>query len=405
MKILIISTNFYPCMMGGAAKVAYLSAKYLAKRGLEIRVLTFGYEPVSIDGIKVDVIPPPKDSPELYGLSPRSFPFLFNPSRLWQLCKYIKKFDLVHMHNIHSYEFLIYLMIALKITRKPIVWTPHDYWFMCPNQSLLINDDVVCTEFDCSRDCLGSFSILKKISYNRRCLTKLLKSVDKVISPSNAMKEKLLWFGFEKEKVITIYNGIEVNKKEISVPLKNKLLFVGYVDKRKGTYYLVESIELVKKVLPSIKLVIVGTGPEIPSLKQLAKKLDIEDTVIFLGRVTNAKLEQEYRESHVVVLPSIWPENCSVVILEALAHGKPVITTNIGGNSELVEDGVSGFIVDPGNSHQIADKIVQILSDENLAKKLGENARKKAIEQFNIVAQVDKLTKIYRKLVRKKKVE
>ena len=142
-----------------------------------------------------------------------------------------------------------------------------------------------------------------------------------------------------------------------------------------------------------------GTGPEIPGLKHLVKKLDVEENVIFTGRISDAELQREYRESSVVILPSIWPENCSVVILEALAHGKQLITTYIGGNPELVENEISGFVVEPRNSIQIAEKIIQILSEKNLVRKLEENARITIEEKFTIEQHVEKTISVYEALV------
>ena len=324
---------------------------------------------------------------------------ILNFTWFFRLRKKIKDFDIIHIHNVHSYTFIYYIIKASKSLKKKIVWTPHDYWFVCPNQSLLRKDNTVCTEFNCKRDCLSKLPILRRISFKRRHITKVLKIVDRALPPSNYMREVLLKFGFDREKVEMIYNGIEVTGKETMTTEKNKVLFVGYVDKRNGTYYLIESISPVKKVIPTIKLVIVGTGPEITGLKHFAKKLDIEENVTFTGRISDSKLEQEYGESNVVVLPSIWPENCSIVILEALAHGKPLITTYIGGNPELVENGISGFVVEPRNLEQIAEKIIQILSDKNLVKRLGENARISVEEKFTIEGQVEKTISVYERLV------
>ncbi len=166
-------------------------------------------------------------------------------------------------------------------------------------------------------------------------------------------------------------------KQNFDFPGKKIVLFVGALEKRKGVEFLIRSFPMVKEKIPATKLVIVGNGSERTYLQNLASTLGIEDDVSFVGRINDDELDFIYERSNVFVLPSMY-ESFGLVLLEAMSHRKPVVTTRIMGVTELVTAGFNGLLVEPRNAQQLAEAIVKVLSEESYAIQLGKNG-----EQFS----------------------
>lgn len=135
----------------------------------------------------------------------------------------------------------------------------------------------------------------------------------------------------------------------------------------------------------------------------MTKDLHLEKQVHFVGWVKHKDLDIYYQRASIVVIPSVWPENFPTVCLEAMGASRPVIGTNVGGISEIIVDGVNGYLVEPRSAEQIAEKAIKLFSDEDLLKKFGKNARKKA-EEFTIEKYAENIEKIYKDLLNKYKL-
>lgn len=162
------------------------------------------------------------------------------------------------------------------------------------------------------------------------------------------------------------------------------ILFVGRLRWHKGVKHLIEAIPQVLRFIPSAKFVIVGEGEQRPFLEKYTRDLGIHSNVFFTGFVSYEELPLYYSCSDLFVLPSItaddighhYPETeaFGIVLLEAMASGLPVIASRVGGVKYVVREGETGFLVDEGNSKQLAEKITQLLLEKKLAKKMRENA-------------------------------
>lgn len=131
--------------------------------------------------------------------------------------------------------------------------------------------------------------------------------------------------------------------------------------------------------------------------EQLARKLDIKNNVIFTGRIPRVELPYYYAASDVVVVPSL-QEAWSLVVTEAMASGKPVIGTNVGGIPDQIIDGYNGFLVPPRNPKSIAEKILWLYENQDQTKKMGMCGRKLVEEKFDINKRIDKILKLYKQL-------
>jgi glycosyltransferase involved in cell wall biosynthesis len=202
---------------------------------------------------------------------------------------------------------------------------------------------------------------------------------------------------------ILIYYGKKLFKYS-KLQHKRNLLFYGRLAKEKGVSYLIQSMPEIINNFPDVNLTIVGAGPQKKELEYLINKLNISANVVFTGRITNEKLQKLRVQSDIILVPSTYDEPFGLVGVEAMSVGRPVIASRVGGIPEWLDDGKTGFLVDPGNSEQIAEKVIKLFSDKKLLEEMGKNAHKKA-EQFSIDKHTKKIEKIYLEVIKKYKTK
>jgi len=384
MRIAIISPVLPP-YKGGIGNAAYAEAQELAHRGHEIVVFTSKRVKAKSNGVA--------------GFSLRQLkPFFkygnaaFLPQLFWKL----KNFDAVHLH----YPFFggaEVVWLLFKKTRKQ----------KNKKTKLIItyHHDVVGGGF------LGKFFKW----HTRRLMPKILAAADKIIVSSfdyarNSNIRDI--FARYPEKFVEVPFGVDIKKfqpagKDEKLLMEHGLkaddkviLFVGGLDKAhyfKGVEYLIKS-----KVSPRFsrgqksKLLIVGDGGLKTYYQKLAADLKIQDEVIFAGAAPNDDLPKYYNLADVVVLPSVdKSEAFGIVLIEAMACGKPVIASNLPGVRSVVEDGVKGFLAEPKDVDQLAGKIDILLNDADLRKKFGENGRNKVLEKYSTEKMGENIEKIF----------
>lgn len=177
-----------------------------------------------------------------------------------------------------------------------------------------------------------------------------------------------------------------------------RVLFVGSMDKshiHKGLNVLIDAVAAAKKIVPEIQLIAAGKGDGISEYKKHAEAAGIANDVIFTGFVSDEDLRDLYRGCDVVVLPSINnSEGFGMVLIEAGAHGKPVIGTRVGGIPYVIDERKTGLLVQPGDSTGLAGALVEILTNDVFARKLGEAGRRKVLEGYLWEHQVEKTRKL-----------
>jgi len=217
----------------------------------------------------------------------------------------------------------------------------------------------------------------------------------------------------DAKKVVKIYSGIELDRfrpasKKEEAFLKKKWGIkpqepvVGIVSKLwngKGHSVLIHAFEKVIRDAGNARLMIVGEGYLQKDLERLVSKKGLEGKVLFTGFQMNVRDIMACFD--VAILPSFF-EGMGRVLLEAMAMKKPVVGSRVGGIPELIEDGVNGFLVDPGNIDQLAAAILRILKDRGLAKKMGAAGRKKIQDKFSADYMVASIDRVYSELLAKK---
>ncbi len=174
-----------------------------------------------------------------------------------------------------------------------------------------------------------------------------------------------------------------------------KLLYVGRLASVKGLPILFDSLSRLKSTYPNFSLTLIGDGSERLDLEKLANQLGLNSQIKFVGYKSQAEVREYLQKTDVFVLPS-FAEGVPVSLMESMAAGVPVVATQVGGISELVEDGVTGYIVPPGDPISLAKKIELLLTDIQLRNKLGQASRIKIEKEFNTIVETEKLYQIFK---------
>ena len=207
-----------------------------------------------------------------------------------------------------------------------------------------------------------------------------------VITVVNAVKKQLIKLGVAEKNIKVIYNSVDLSKfpprpSDLDNLYKEfKIGFVGRLNEEKGVKYLILAMGKIKNVIPHLKLIIVGEGPEKNSLQMLIKDKGLESNVVFVGFQTD--VSKWMANFDCLVLPATRRETFGIVVAEALASLKPVVVTDVGGLTETVGD--NGFIVEPHHSTGIADSLVTIYKDYNKALEQAKAGRRRVEEKFSL---------------------
>ncbi len=207
-----------------------------------------------------------------------------------------------------------------------------------------------------------------------------------------------------RSKTHILLGGAEVSQ-PTDVPKFNgnasTILFVGRLIERKGGDDLIMALPLVQAACPQSRLVFVGDGPDRRRLEDLAMSMDLGEAVEFRGTLTGRALHEAYEESTVVALPSKFvkgdssSETMGFTLIEASMHAKPLIGTSHGGIPEIVKDGKNGFLVPENSPRELARALIRVMSDQELGKRLGENALEMAEDKFTWKAATNRLLESY----------
>ena len=173
-------------------------------------------------------------------------------------------------------------------------------------------------------------------------------------------------------------------------PDGHRLLYVGRLSASKGLPILLDSLVTLKDIYPELILTVVGDGEDRSMITARVEQLGLQTQVKFVGYQSQTEVRQHLQQSNIFVLPS-FAEGIPVVLMEAMAARLPVIATQIAGVSELVEDGVNGYVIPPGEPNVLASRLAQLLEDQALCDRLGEAGRSKIENAFNLRQEVAKL--------------
>ena len=378
--------------------VAFYICKHLAEKGYDVTILERKYRetdlPIEyIEGIRFVRLEAKKRANIPYK-ELKNLPF--GPLRLVldatefaiKIKNFLKKekFDIVHVHFPFSANILINLD---KNLRKKMIYTAH------------IGDEKKRLTLDSSAPL-----VLKLFSPDLY----LMKRIRKTIILNEYLKDELIKKGIKEVKLEVIPNGINVeesnlNKEEIErVRRKYELegivvMFAGNIIPRKGVLYLIKAAESFKN--ENVLFLIVGNmnidKDYTKEVIDYARRKNIKAK--FTGFVPKEDLRALYSACDIFVLPS-FGEGDPIALKEALASGKPLVGSKIGGIAMQIRDGWNGFLVEPGNERQLAEKIRYLIDNEEERRRMGKNSRKLAEEEFDWERIAKKYLKVYEEIYR-----
>lgn len=189
-------------------------------------------------------------------------------------------------------------------------------------------------------------------------------------------------YGVDIKRFHPYVSGYEVRERYGVKPDEKLVLTVQRLYARKGVQHFIRAAEAVRRRCPYTKFLIVGDGPERASLETLARDLGLVDRVIFTGEINNTTLPLVYAASDLFAFHT-FHEGLGVVLLEAIASGCPVVTTEAGGTVDIIRHGENGLLVPPGDHERLAEAIVRVLLDEALRRSLGSRGRARAEAEFD----------------------
>ena len=225
----------------------------------------------------------------------------------------------------------------------------------------------------------------------KELIRKIYNKCDVLVVLSQEWKERIGTIVAE-DKIRLIENYCHIPKLQEGIR-KNQILFLGELGERKGCFDIPEIYKKVVAKVGNIPLVMAGAG-EVETIKNMLAERDVLENVTFPGWIRGEVKEKILQESKFFLFPS-YNEGMPMAVLEAMAYGMGIVTSNVGGIPKLIEDGVSGYICEPGDVDRISEKLIELIRKEEYLKKCGFNARKKAIEKYSYESHVEKLKKMY----------
>jgi len=372
MRILYIVTA---AEFGGAPLHVLQLMKYMVKQGHEVGLVA-APEPRLMEGAKalgVKIFPNPH------------FVRPFNPCKdlaaLWFVFKAIRQFkpDLV---SAHSTKAGFAARFSCAILGIPVIFTAHG-WVFTEGKNPLVRYPLVLAEHFASK------------------ITK------KIICVSKYDKELALRFHVAPEKkLVIIHNGMDphpylnsdgskirtflgLNKKDVLITMVARFV------PQKDHNTLLQALNLISNNQYKYKVAFVGDGERKSLLRQEVEKLGLNERVIFLGE--RRDVPEILAASDIFVLSSNW-EGLPRSIIEAMMAGLPVVATKVGGIPELVEDGVTGFLVPPKDPRALAEALQKLIENPDLRRRMGEAGRKKALREFTLDRMLHETERVYREI-------
>lgn len=293
-------------------------------------------------------------------------------------------FDLIHCHGARANYIIMFIRHKIKI---PILTTLH-----------------------------SDYKLDFKDTWYKQCIfapinAMALRKFNYILTVTNSFKKMLIERGFKESKLYVVYNGINL-KKQIDVKSKEEFLkdfeinyekekkYIGIAARLqvvKGVQFFLESAKIICEKNKDIKFLIAGSGSEQKSFKNFISHNNLSDRIYMLGHISD--IDSFYNLIDVNTLTSL-SESFPYALLEGARMKKATISTDVGGISEMIKDGQTGFLVKKGNINALAERIQQLVEDDNLRKKIGEAFYDDAEKNFSAEKMAQRHKQIYEKIIK-----
>jgi glycosyltransferase involved in cell wall biosynthesis len=309
--------------------------------------------------------------------------------------------DIAHLHNIY-HHISPSILPLLRKQGIPVVLTNHDLKIACPNYQMLTHDGI-CERCKGGRihnvvrhRCIKGSTALSGLVFLESAMHKSLRTytrnVDRFVTSSSFYLEKFVEWGFNREQFVHIPNHVDVSDFRPDFEPGSAFVYFGRLAPEKGVATVVRAA-----AAAGVPVWLIGTGPEEPALRALAAELGAD--VEFLGFLTGEPLRDRVRRARAVVLASEWYENGPVSVLEAYALGKPVIGARIGGITEMMRDGETGFGFTSGSVPELTEVFVRTAAlPDGTLEQIGREARRWIEVDFSVERFIERTSGLYAEL-------
>ena len=309
--------------------------------------------------------------------------------------------DIAHIHCLHHVS--VSAARLLRARGIPMVYTLHDYQLICP-VATLFRDGHIC---EACRPHRYHQAVLHRCSHGKvtnslaaaldssiTWLSREITHARRFIAPSHFVAKKFVDFGFPADRIVHLPYFAPTDKWTFELmPTRGPVIFAGRLQRLKGAHVFLDALKRLA-LDEHQEVVILGDGPERAALELQARQLGLRG-VIFAGFLDHASIRDWYRRSLFAVVPSLWHEVLGFAVLEPFSVGRPVIGARSGGIPEVIEDGVNGVLVDPGDPAALAAAIGRLLANPSERTQMGARARARAEEVYGPEAHYNALLTIY----------
>jgi len=306
--------------------------------------------------------------------------------------------DIAHVRNIY-HHLSPSILWELKAQSLPVIYHLNDFKVLCPNYNFVAYGEVceACKggEFwrALQKKCYPGWSARMALvteAYVHKWLGTYRKCVDCFLAPSEFVKNKFIEHGWDAPRFKVLPHFQEPKKVTVRRGEGAPLLYFGRMSKEKGVADLLRAMQR----LPHLRLLVAGEGPERVGLEELTKALGLAN-VTFAGHLGDAELERAIADSRFTVFPSHAYETLGKTILESYAQGRTVVATDLGSRRELVREGGTGLLYQPGDVDQLAAALEFLSSQPELADQMGQAGRKLVCEKFSPDLHYQTLIRLY----------
>ena len=388
----ILNINKYYQHTGGGDRFFMDSASILNARGHDVIPYCLSY-PGNLDSEYSDYFPEGISGSELNGVGfAKKVKLFLNGIYSFDAKEGLSKIlmdikpDVAHLHVLH-YTMSPSIIDVLDKNNIPIVFSLHDYRIMCAGGYLYTNGG------ECRRCVTGNYynALWFKCYHNSTLKSamgvlgnylyeflKIYTKVDVFTVPHNGMRDILVEHGISPSKIFLLKNPLIFNYELESAGIGDYVLFFGNLSRQKGIYTFLNAA----KMLPHIRFLICGRGIELEEVNKICQS-KIHNVHVDTSTRWGSGLENIIAKARIVISPSEWPTPLEYSTLEAMAMGKAVLASDIGGNREVICPSQTGELFRVGDHEDLVAKIETLFSDESLCRSLGVNAQKYVRENFS----------------------
>lgn len=397
----IIIANYRYFIAGGPEKYMFKFIEAAEKRGIEVIPFSVA-NPQNVETPYSKYFAKPRSDALMYADTKKSVKNIIGMIRatVWnydaekRLRKLIRDTNPDAVYILHEINHLSPSIIrAAKKEGVPVVHRISDFFMLCAKYDFLCDNEI------CESCIHGNY----KKAIKKRCVkgsrigtllrvfamklykkAKIFEKVDQYICTCEFSKGKLIEGGVNKEKISCIPTFIDATQIEPCYEHNKYFLFLGRMAHQKGTIYAIEAMNYLKSTDYTLKITgEISDSQEDQKIWKYIKDNNLEDKIIFTGFKHGKELEDLISKATCIVCPAIWYENMPNTVIEAYAHGKPVVASRIGSLAEIVVDNETGLLFEMKNSKEMAQKLQMFVDDEELSSKLGKQARTKCEKDYN----------------------